>query len=92
METAGEAQLLADAYQNSLTLAHQRGLRRIAFPSISTGAYGYPIECAAPVALKAIIAFLREDPQAFDEVRVVLFSAHDLDVYARALAQIHPQP
>lgn len=82
---AGEAQLLADAWRNSLALAQAHGLRRIAFPSISTGAYGYPIARAAPVALQTVIRFAREHPEAFDEVRVVLFSADDLAVYERAL-------
>lgn len=82
---AGEAELLANAWRNSLALAQAHGLRRIAFPSISTGAYGYPIARAAPVALQTVVAFAREHPQAFDEVRVVLFSAGDLAVYERAL-------
>ncbi|HID17441.1 TPA: O-acetyl-ADP-ribose deacetylase, partial [Candidatus Bathyarchaeota archaeon] len=58
---AGEAKLLAKAYENSLRLAVKKGLKKVAFPAISTGAYGYPIEEASRVALKAIKEFLEED-------------------------------
>src|SRR4051812_10339473 len=57
---AGEAETLAACYRNSLAIAEAEGLDSVAFPSISTGAFGYPIEGAAPIALRTIAAFLRE--------------------------------
>lgn len=56
----GEAETLASAYRESLELAGQHGLRRVAFPSISTGAYGYPFEPASEVALGTVLTFLQE--------------------------------
>jgi len=83
--TSNEEALLADAYRNSLRLAAENGCRTVAFPSISTGAYGFPIERAAPIALAALI---EEIPRLdLDEVRLVLFMPDDLAVYASALAQ-----
>jgi O-acetyl-ADP-ribose deacetylase (regulator of RNase III) len=81
----GEAGLLASAYRASLELAAQHGLRTVAFPSISTGAYGYPVEQAARVALRAVADALASLP--IEEVRFVLFSAGDLDAYTRAVQQ-----
>ena len=83
----GEAQLLASAYRNSLAQARLEQLRTVAFPSVSTGAYGYPIEEAARVALRAVSAEIRAHPDTLDEVRFVLFSDADLRVYRSALAQ-----
>jgi O-acetyl-ADP-ribose deacetylase len=85
----GEAGLLADAYRNSLQVAVQYKLCTIAFPSISTGAYGYPIEQAARVALATIQQFLCDHPAALDEVRLVLFSAHNLSIYLSALSDLN---
>ncbi|HEX7048675.1 MAG TPA: O-acetyl-ADP-ribose deacetylase [Longimicrobiales bacterium] len=85
---AGEEELLAAAYRNSLERAREQGFRTVAFPSISTGAYGYPIDRAAPVALGTVAAYLREHPDAFDEVRFVLFSDEDLRVYRAALEKL----
>jgi O-acetyl-ADP-ribose deacetylase (regulator of RNase III) len=85
---AGEADVLARAYRSSLEAARAEGLRTVAFPSISTGAYGYPIERAARVALGAVAASLEEAPGALDEVRFVLFRDADLDTYAEALADL----
>jgi O-acetyl-ADP-ribose deacetylase (regulator of RNase III) len=75
----GEPELLAQAYQNSLKLASSRGLKTIAFPSISTGAYRYPIEDASKIALKTVKEFLEED--CLDEVVFVLFSESALNSY-----------
>jgi len=58
----GEAGLLADCYRNSLALAVRNGLRTVAFPAISTGAYGYPLEQAVPIALAAVRDVLRAEP------------------------------
>jgi O-acetyl-ADP-ribose deacetylase (regulator of RNase III) len=84
--TAHEDELLAAAYRNSLALAAANGCRTVAFPSISTGAYGFPIERAARIALRTLI---EEVPKhSLDEVRMVLFAASDLDVYAGALREV----
>ncbi len=82
-----EQRLLADAYVNSLQLAVSNGLRNVAFPSISTGAYGYPIEKASRVALESVKSFLKSN-KGPDEVAFVLFSAADFAVYKRAAAEI----
>jgi O-acetyl-ADP-ribose deacetylase len=83
----GEAEVLARCYRSALGLARAHGLRTVAFPSISTGAYGYPIEEAAPVALREMRAHLRGDTSV-ERVTVVLFSAEDLADYRRALAAL----
>lgn len=85
---SGEPELLAAAYRNSLGLALEAGLRTIAFPSISTGAYGYPTDLAAEVALRTVTTTIEANPEAFDEVRFVLFSESDLETYRDALAKI----
>ena len=84
----GEPALLADAYRRSLEVAVEHGLRSVAFPSISTGAYRFPIAAAAPIALGTTTAFARAHPDALDLVRFVLFSPADLAVYADALAAL----
>jgi O-acetyl-ADP-ribose deacetylase (regulator of RNase III) len=83
----GEPELLAQAYQNSLRLAVAKGLKSVAFPSISTGAYGYPVEDACRVALEAVKDFLEKDDK-LDEVVFVLFSEHALEVYADEVRKI----
>ena len=80
--------LLRAAYANSLALATEHGLRTVAFPSISTGAYGYPILDAAAVALSAIYERLTQPAHGLSEVRLVLFHESDRDVYAGALAEL----
>ena len=84
----GEPELLASAYRRSLEVAVEHGLRSIAFPSISTGAYRYPIAEAAPIALGTVAAFLDEHPGRLDVVRFVLYGARDLAVYSEALARL----
>jgi O-acetyl-ADP-ribose deacetylase (regulator of RNase III) len=87
----GEPQLLASAYRRSLEVAVQKGLRSLSFPSISTGAFGYPMRLAAPVALKTIVGFLRQRHHALDEVRMVLDTREDntaYAVYVRALEEL----
>ena len=83
----GEAELLADAYRNSLKLAVSKGIRTISFPAISTGAYGYPMEEAAEVALKTVRDFL-EDEDKLDEVVFVLFTESAYKVYERKAREI----
>ena len=77
-----EAELLANCYRNSLALAVERGLRTIAFPSISTGAYGYPRDEAARVASQAIKEFLARDA-SLREVRLVFFSPDDAEIFLK---------
>ena len=83
----GEAELLADAYRNSLDLAVSKRLRTVAFPSISTGAYGYPILEASRVALRTVKMFL-ENKGGLDRVVFVLFSERDLKTYLAALNEV----
>lgn len=85
---ARETELLAEAYTNCLSLAREKGLRTIAFPAISTGVYGFPIEKASVIALNATKAFLHQYPDALDEVLFVLFSRPDFEVYEHALTGI----
>lgn len=79
----GEPELLANAYRNSLERAREHGVRTLAFPSISTGAYGYPVEDAARIALGTVRDVLEGAKDAFDEVRFVLFSEADLEAYEK---------
>jgi O-acetyl-ADP-ribose deacetylase len=82
--THNEADLLSSAYRESLKLAAAHHLTSVAFPSISTGVYGYPVELAAPVALGAVKEFL-EHPTAVKEVVLVLHDAQTMGVYAGAM-------
>lgn len=77
-----------DAYRSSLRLAAEHRLRSISFPSISTGAYRFPIERAASIALRTVREFLEGEPHALEEVRFVLFTPRDLAAYARALQRL----
>ena len=84
--THGEPDLLASCYRRALGLAQAEGLRSIAFPSISTGVYGYPIERAAPLA----VATVREHaggPTTIEDVIFCCFSESDLAVYQRILSE-----
>ena len=81
--TQREPELLAEAYRNSLKLAVSKGLKTVAFPSISTGAYGYPIEQASRIALATVKDFL-ESEDNLDRVVFVLFSREDLEAYMDA--------
>jgi len=86
-----EPKLLASAYRRSLQVAVQHGLHSISFPSISTGAFIYPLRLAAPIALKTIIEFLEREQHNLDEVRMVLYTREDdtaYTVFARTLEQI----
>jgi len=84
----GEPELLASAYRESLKLAAGRNLKSVSFPSISTGAYGYPVDEAARVALGAVISFLKEQPTSIKEVVFVLFDSGTLTSYTSALTQV----
>jgi len=76
----GEPELLAQAYRNSLKLAVSKGLKTIAFPSISTGAYRYPTESASEIALKTVKEFLEKENK-LEEVFFVLFTEKALKIY-----------
>jgi len=81
----GEPELLRNCYFNSLALAHERGIKAVAFPSISTGAYRYPIAQAARIAVDTV----REEfskPTSVELVRFICFSAGDFAVYEKLLA------
>jgi O-acetyl-ADP-ribose deacetylase (regulator of RNase III) len=77
---ADKAELLTACYRNSLRLAAENGLKTIAFPAISTGIYGYPLDEAARVSSGAIEAFLKAD-KSIQEVRLVFFSPSDADSF-----------
>ena len=85
----GEAELLADCYRNSLALADEGGLISLAFPSLSTGAYGYPLGRACDLALKSTAHYLATHPSSsIQRVIFVCFSEHDLQTYQRALQRM----
>ncbi len=84
---SGEAGLLASSYASSLALAEERGLGTIAFPAISTGAFGYPLRDAARVAVEAIAAHLARGSR-LSEVRLVIYGAADLPAWEEALAAL----
>jgi O-acetyl-ADP-ribose deacetylase (regulator of RNase III) len=77
----GDAKELASAYRESLERAVEVGARSVAFPSLSTGAYGYPIKDAAPIAIRTVCDFVTGHPSAFDLIRFVLFSDADYAIY-----------
>jgi O-acetyl-ADP-ribose deacetylase len=81
---SGEPDLLASAYRTALDLAAEEGCRSIAFPSISTGIYGYPVAEAARVARSVVDEWIAGRPDVFDEITFVLFSADTLDAFRRA--------
>lgn len=80
----GEDELLAGCYRNSLALATQHGVRTIAFPSISTGAYGFPMECAARIAVAEIRKFFEHDT-GIEKVLLVCFGPAALRIHLDAL-------
>jgi O-acetyl-ADP-ribose deacetylase (regulator of RNase III) len=84
----GEAELLASAYRESLELAAEHKLKSIAFPSISTGAYGYPVVEAARVALDTVIAFLRDESTSLNEVLFVLYDSSTYQTYRARLDEL----
>jgi O-acetyl-ADP-ribose deacetylase (regulator of RNase III) len=83
----GEDELLASAYRRSLEVAAENGARTVAFPSISTGVYGFPVERAAPIALREIARFLREN-EAVEKVYMVTHGDDTYEVYRRALEEM----
>jgi len=89
--TKNEADLLTSAYQESLKLAAKNILVSISFPSISTGAYGYPVAEASEVAVKSVASFLKEQVTSIKEVVFVLFDSGTYDAYRSALEKMIAQ-
>lgn len=83
-----EDKLLADCYYNSLKLAMENGIRTIAFPSISTGVYCFPVERAAKIAVDTVHSFLQENPDSFDLVEWVLFNDQAASAYETEVSLI----
>jgi len=83
-----EAYLLASAYKESLRLAESYKLKSVSFPSISTGAYGYPVEEAAGLALHTVVDFLKKEADSVKEVVFVLFDSRTFEVYKKALQEL----
>ena len=84
----GEAEILASAYRESLRLAAENNLSSISFPSISTGAYGYPVDKASKVAIESIVSFLRQGTTSIKEVVLVLFDSRTFEAYVAALKEM----
>jgi O-acetyl-ADP-ribose deacetylase (regulator of RNase III) len=84
-----EPELLASAYKESLKLADSQGAKSIAFPAISTGAYGYPMEPAARIAGQTVIDYLRGKTK-LEHVKLIMFDASAKDVFARMLVALLP--
>ena len=81
----GEPEKLQNCYVNSLKIAKEKGIRRIAFPSISTGVYGYPVGNAASVALTAVREFTDANPDSFDMIEWVCFDDNTLRAYTSTI-------
>jgi len=86
--TRNEEALLASCYDQSLRLAMEHGIRRIAFPSISTGAYRFPVRQAAKIAVRTVHDVLKENPDAFDLVEWVLFDDNTYQIYQEEIRAI----
>lgn len=84
---SNEPALLANCYRNSLQLALDNGLRTIAFPSISTGVYGYPIDLAAEIAVKTVKDFVAEHPEAFDLIEWAAFGGRAFFCYKKCIEE-----
>jgi len=87
----GEAELLASAYQESLKVAAENNLSNISFPSISTGAYGYPVAEAAKVAIRTVASFLKEQSTPIKEVVFVLFDSTTFESYSSVLGEMRSE-
>jgi O-acetyl-ADP-ribose deacetylase (regulator of RNase III) len=85
--SAGEPELLASAYRTSLRLAAELGATSVAFPSISTGVYGYPVDLAAQIAIDTVSEALAAEPGSIELVKFVLFSNNTLEVFEEILSR-----
>lgn len=83
-----EDKLLASCYYNSMKIAVENGIRIIAFPSISTGVYCFPVERAAKIAVDTVHSFLQENPDSFDLVEWVLFNDQAASAYETEVSLI----
>lgn len=86
-----EAWLLGQCYYNAMKVAMENGIRRIAFPSISTGIYHFPVEQAAQIAVRTVKSFLDENEEAFELVEWVLFDDYTKQVYDEAVEKLHQE-
>lgn len=84
-----EEELLANCYYNSMQLAMDKGIRTIAFPSISTGIYHFPVELAAKIAVRTVARFLQENEDSFDLVEWVLFDSVTESVYEAEVDKLY---
>jgi len=84
----GEPEILASSYLESLKLAAANNLTSISFPSIGTGAYGYPVDEAAKVALRAVVSFLKEKTTSLREVTFVLYDSQTYHTYRSVLEEV----
>lgn len=84
----GEVEMLASAYRESLRLAVAYKLKSISFPSISTGAYGYPMAEAAQVALGTVISFLKDTPTPLEQVFFILYDTRAYQTYVTTLGKL----
>ena len=84
----GEPELLASCYRNSLKKAKEHGVTKLAFPSISTGVYGYPVDKAARVAVKAVLDFEENEPGAISKVYWACFDDRTLEAYSAAIEEM----
>ena len=85
---SGEAEQLASAYRNSLRVAVEHDVKSIAFPSLSTGAYRYPVRDAAKVALQTVVDFLKSQKHSLQTVHFVLFDHKTLAIYEQVLNEL----
>ena len=83
-----EAELLRSCYIESLKIAKEKMISRIAFPSISTGVYGYPLDEAAKIAVEAVKEFVEDNPDDFVLIEWVCFDSRTLGVYERAIESV----
>lgn len=84
-----EAELLGQCYYNSMKVALENGIRKIAFPSISTGIYHFPVEQEAQIAVRTVKSFLDENGGAFELVEWVLFDDYTKQVYDAAVEKMY---
>lgn len=86
---SGEPELLASCYYNSLKVAMENGISKIAFPSISTGVYSYPIDKAAKIAVETVNRFIRENHHSFDLIEWVLFDDRTFAAYDTEIDRLY---